>query len=263
MLRRRPSRDGACDLFVLGAYPSAVHVRWRPPDLRHYLPIAVDNEPTPFWTADASAAEEFSDDRQYEEWLRMVAGSEIPPAEWGEFKPGGIYNGTSGRWVRDHVLRHFGCGIDHTCITDCIDYYCWKFGPPDDRGQGGLVAEEYAPRAAPGGWPEARIPRRPTPASLVRAALERPNRTRLEQELDDAKASKIVTLGSEPFLVLRGLLAPEEATKVPPNLPLDSKGYGMPLLIVLRERSTQWWPLIHPGNKHKPHQKLHDEWRRA
>ena len=48
-----------CDGFVLGAYPSAVHVRWTPPKTTGLKPIsalAIDNEPTVFW--DGSDAED-------------------------------------------------------------------------------------------------------------------------------------------------------------------------------------------------------------
>ena len=41
-----------CDAVVLGAYPSAIHVRWVPPrasGLRPISALAVDNEPTVFW----------------------------------------------------------------------------------------------------------------------------------------------------------------------------------------------------------------------
>jgi hypothetical protein len=39
-------------VFVLGAYPSALHVRWTPPAGAGHKPVqalAVDNEPWPFW----------------------------------------------------------------------------------------------------------------------------------------------------------------------------------------------------------------------
>src|SRR5438552_3616039 len=47
----RPSAVGPKRLFVLGAYPSALHVRWAPPagQGRVVRALAVDNEPRPFW----------------------------------------------------------------------------------------------------------------------------------------------------------------------------------------------------------------------
>jgi hypothetical protein len=50
-----PVASSHCDLFVLGAYSSALHVRWTPPEqtkLRRIKALAVDNEPEPFWTGD-------------------------------------------------------------------------------------------------------------------------------------------------------------------------------------------------------------------
>ena len=47
-----PVATGRAAMFVLGAYPSALHVRWRPPQGvgRVVQALAVDNEPEPFWT---------------------------------------------------------------------------------------------------------------------------------------------------------------------------------------------------------------------
>lgn len=50
VLPRRAVADGQRDVFVLGAYPSALHVEWTPPSPhRPVRALAVDNEPEPFW----------------------------------------------------------------------------------------------------------------------------------------------------------------------------------------------------------------------
>jgi len=48
VLARAPSADTARPLFVLGAYPSALHVRWTAPDGASIAAMPVDNEPEPF-----------------------------------------------------------------------------------------------------------------------------------------------------------------------------------------------------------------------
>jgi hypothetical protein len=40
--------------FVLGAYPSALHVHWTAPSGAEIAALAVDNEPAPFGTAASS-----------------------------------------------------------------------------------------------------------------------------------------------------------------------------------------------------------------
>lgn len=260
LLPRVASRAAPSEVFVLGAYPSAVHVSWRPPGGNNWLTIAVNNEPTPFWTADADDNSLLSDASQFEQWCKLVSPNGALPREWGSFKRGRSSNGTSGRWVRDRVLRRLGRDSARACLSDCLDHYCWKFGSATSRGQGGLVDEEYAPRAKRGGWPVVRIPERPSPALLVQQALD-VHRTRLEKEIDRAAAPEVVTLGAEPYLVLRGLFPPKEAEKVPAQLPLTPELYGKPLIVLLRGRRVKWWPLIHPGNHNPPHQRMHDNWR--
>lgn len=46
----RPAVDGSARVFVLGVYPSALHIRWARPDVKvHVQSLAVDDEPEVFW----------------------------------------------------------------------------------------------------------------------------------------------------------------------------------------------------------------------
>jgi hypothetical protein len=47
-------------VLVLGAYPSALHVRWVPPEGygRAVAALPVDNEPTPFWDGQQPSAQD-------------------------------------------------------------------------------------------------------------------------------------------------------------------------------------------------------------
>jgi hypothetical protein len=49
VLRRPPSASTKTRVFVLGAYPSALHVGWRPPEGKPIRAMVVDNEPEQFW----------------------------------------------------------------------------------------------------------------------------------------------------------------------------------------------------------------------
>lgn len=130
-----PSADGPRPVFVLGAYPSALHVRWTPPrPYRAVTALAVDNEPTPFWDgADQEA--------RIESWKSAVRWA----AAWGAVAPVGALNGPSGAWVADRVLRPLGVARGEAWITDCLDTYRASTGAAarladTPRGNGSAIA---------------------------------------------------------------------------------------------------------------------------
>lgn len=62
-----PSSAAQRDVMILGAYPSALHVQWSPPEpWKPVQALAVDNEPEPFW--DGHDATE-----RFEVWRDAVA----------------------------------------------------------------------------------------------------------------------------------------------------------------------------------------------
>lgn len=78
-----PVATGRAAMFVLGAYPSALHVRWRPPQGEgRVVQALVDNEPEPFWTG----ADEV---HRVEEWMSQVGWSDA----WGAVAPVSHLNG--------------------------------------------------------------------------------------------------------------------------------------------------------------------------
>src|SRR5450759_2322555 len=87
VVRRSPSASAPRRLFVLGAYPSAVHVRWTPPVAGKAVPaIPVDNEPEPFWDGTNEAD-------VVAEWRRKV---QFNDKLWGTVELAGKLNGSSG-----------------------------------------------------------------------------------------------------------------------------------------------------------------------
>jgi hypothetical protein len=68
--------DRAYPVLVLGAYPSALHVRWSPPAGygRPVTALPVDNEPTPFWDGDSAETQAL-----FEHWCHQW----FDP-KWGE-----------------------------------------------------------------------------------------------------------------------------------------------------------------------------------
>ena len=83
----------------------------------------------PFWDG-ADEAE------RIERWRRDVGWQE----EWGRVDPVGRLNGSSGRAVRDQVLRPLGLGPDDVWLTDALPFFLVHRGP---RTQGAAMAERY------------------------------------------------------------------------------------------------------------------------
>ena len=110
----KPVATGRAAMFVLGAYPSALHVKWRPPqgEGRVVQALAVDNEPEPFWTG----ADEV---HRVEQWMSQVGWSDA----WGSVAPVSHLNGPSGLWVEERVLGPLGVARADTWITDCLNTY--------------------------------------------------------------------------------------------------------------------------------------------
>lgn len=152
----RPAVDGPAKVFVLGVYPSTLHVRWARPDgAVHVQSLAVDDEPEVFWDgADAAA--------RVDRWQEQV----VWQRSWGSVMSSG--NGTSGRGVIRDVLSPLGVAAGDAHFTDCYRRYLVKSGA---GYQGAAMERAYGPFAAARGLPPVSLPRRPTDAALVRMAL--------------------------------------------------------------------------------------------
>ncbi len=141
-------------MFLLGAYPSALHVAWRPPARKPVRAMAVDNEPTPFW----NGADE---DERIAQWKAAVGSRD---GEWGEVTGVGDLNGSSGTWVDDNVLAPLGVGRDAACITDCIDTYFAS------EGGAARVADTCVPFVKTVGLPVPRLAPHPSEGAIVDGA---------------------------------------------------------------------------------------------
>jgi hypothetical protein len=113
VLPARPSTNGPREVLILGAYPSALHIRWVVPGLARLIQaVAVDNEPEPFWTG--------ADERaRIERWQRDVSFHD----SWGQVSLCGRFNGSSGQWLEEQVLQPLGPTRARAWITDCLDIY--------------------------------------------------------------------------------------------------------------------------------------------
>lgn len=238
---RRPPRvpsSGEAELFVLGVYPSALHVRWRRPDGKTIGALAVDDGPTVFWDgADARA--------RIDAWRDAVGWRD----SWGTIGMAGG-NGSSGRVVVDDVLRPLGVSVEATYFTDCLPYYFVKSGA---GSQGARIAEVYVPFAEVNGLPVAELPPRPTEKVLVRRTLDEES-GELGDQLVGSGAARVVTLGQEAADVFAVLTGSENV------LLKQDLGYGTWVAVHFQGRRFDWLPLTHPGNRNQAWKGRHQRW---
>lgn len=239
---RKPSADGPRKVFILGAYPRAFHVSWRPPPssgLRQIKAIAVDNEPEPFWTG--------ADERERMDAWKSTVG--FDDARFGEVGLPGPLNGSSGRWVEDHVLRALDANRADAWITDCLDIYCCS------NGLRQRLTDTYDHMA---GLPPWKLPEHPSEAEIAKQALAG-HSERLRDELTTARPERIVTLGNAALRVLARLAHHSNNKSIPVRLSADSMIYGKPIAVHVNGRQVEWFPLAHPAAP-KPYQDAHKAW---
>lgn len=237
----RPCGDGQpepTDAFVLGAYPSAIHVRWVPPRASGRRPIsalAVDNEPTVFW--DGTDA-----DQRVDVWRKKY----FDPS-WGEVSTARL-NGPSGSWLRSNILDPLrAAGADSHFITDCLTTY---------RLSGGALArlnDTYEPFARETrGLPSADLLSHPSEAQIVREALKCQSE-RLTEQIAAARPRVLVTLGNAASRVIASLGQTGKTGKI------AAEKYGEPSNADIAGAQLTWIALVHPATP-AVWQERHREW---
>ncbi len=234
---------GPRPLFVLGAYPSALHVRWTPPAGAPggaIRAIPVDDEPEPFWTGGDEA-------ERIAGWKATVGFV----AAWGEAEPVGHLNGSSGVWVEREVLARFATKRSDAWITDCIDRYHASIGVAE------ALAERFAPFADSIGLDQPVLAAHPSEGDIVRVALA-DHAQRLTDAIVAAQPTIVVTLGNAALRVVRDLAdVPADAPK---KLEAVRGTYGRRVPIELEGHAATWYPLAHPASP-KPFRDQHGMWR--
>jgi uracil-DNA glycosylase len=213
-------------VLVLGAYPSALHVRWTPPAGfgAAVTALPVDNEPTPFWDGNPDQRDEL-----VERW-RADYFKDI----WGTASPARL-NGPCGSELEAKWLRPLGYTRADAFITDCL---------PTARASNGAalrLADRYAPVAAALGAPAAVLGPHPSEDEIVSEAL-REHAPRLLAQILAAAPDMIITLGNAAARVLAGLTGTIEG-----DARLKADSYGQPRHLVLNGRAVAWQALVHPA----------------
>ena len=235
---RRPPRrpaSGAAALFVLGVYPSALHIRWQRPDGVVAGALAVADEPTVFWDGEDAG-------KRVSRWKDEVGW--LPG--WGSVNPAGG-NGSSGRHVTDHVLTPLRLAPGDVHFTDCLPTYFTKPAK---------TADVYGPFAAERDLPCAELPTRPSPSQLVSRAIAEEG-VELRKQLLEADAPAVVTLGQESADVLAVLTGADRVVLTP------DETYGREHEVTLDDRKLSWIALVHPGNRGEVWRRRHLEWAAA
>lgn len=260
----RPPRIAtpSCKAFVLGVYPSALHVRWSLPDwARHRFShhsaavgaLAVDVEPQVFWDGSDAEAEVL----RWKHAIGWVDGNS--PGQYGYARA--AMNGTSGVAVRDQVLAPLGLSPLQTSFSDLIPWFFVKRSSSSSRrGQANVIEEIYAPIASVLELPAASLPPRPSPGQLVGMAISN-EAGRLREEIAASGARLLITLGEEARKTVEGLAA---HTGGPPSRPLQvGDDYGRLGRAVFDACELAWLALTHPGNRSPRWRLTTEQWAAA
>jgi hypothetical protein len=238
MTPRRPSRVTRANWLVLGAYPSALHVRWLPPVGRPISAVAVADEPEPFW-------EGADQDDRIDRWKEALPWDPT----WGQVASPGRLNGFSGVWLKDQVLDALRISRSHVWPTDCLDTYHESAGAARRLDEPSL--REELSRL---GIPDRRLPKHPSELEIVREAQV----DRVKEELLICRPARVITLGNAALRVFARLLVDPPLRRLVP----DSE-YGRPHLVRMGwGDSVEWIPLVHPGAPRR-YQEAHARWRLA
>ncbi|QKE84409.1 hypothetical protein [Arthrobacter sp. NEB 688] len=219
--------------IVVGAYPSAVHVEWTPPQGmgRRVAALPVDNEPYPFW--DGSGMDHFVE-RWRGEWFRP---------EWGTVRPSRL-NGSSGRVLHARWLARLRVEPDDYFVTDCL--------PTSMKSTGVATAVEKvsAPLAGRHRLPPVVMQEHPSENAIVTAAVD--HHERLRRQVEASGASIVVTLGNAAARVVAALSGQ-------PDGALDDATYEKPRSAIIGARTLTWHALVHPAVR-APWVERHDQW---
>lgn len=226
--------------YILGAYPSALHVRWVPPSpYRVIKAIAVDDEPETFWNGQA-------EEGLIEAWKESV---HFDP-DWGEIFTAGRLNGSSGLWVDEKVLKPLGLERGKSVwLSDCLETY--RLSSKLLR----RLEDTYTPFAEEMDLPEYNLQPHPSEEEIVCEALE-DQLDRICEELEEAKPSIIITLGNAALRVMRQILGTQS---IPEKLVPSEALYGKPVDIAALGGKEILLCLAHPAAP-KQYQIVHDGW---
>jgi uracil-DNA glycosylase len=217
---------GQYPVVVLGAYPSALHVRWVPP--MGFGPavaaLPVDNEPTPFWDGHPDQLADL-----FARWE-----SRYFRKSWGTVTPAQL-NGPSGRHLESGWLRPLGYTREQAFITDCL---ATARASTDVARR---LADRYEPVVESLSAPMADLEPHPSEDAIVNEALTQ-HESRLINQILAADPEIIISLGNAAARVLASLSGRPDKEGV-----LTPATYGDQRRVNLRGHQIRWQALVHPA----------------
>ena len=246
--RCKPSATTPRPVFILGAYPSALHACWTPPNgFRRIQAIAVDNEPEPFWNG-------LDEHDRIEKWKKAVQFDDA----WGTVAPVKKLNGSSGLWVDEFILKPLGVSRDKVCISDCLDTYRCSVGL---RARIDDTYEKFRRKFdREFDLPSAVLGVHPSEQEIIEEGSTT-HKKRLLREIEAVAPDTIVTLGNAAVAVARKLLTFESGADTA-RLSHVAEKYGAPAKVRLGSKVIELLPLAHPAAP-KAYQTAHQAWSAA
>jgi len=245
------------DALVLGVYPSAFHVAWRPPaqwDAGAFGSLAVDVEPSVFWPG----APQVDRTRLLREWQHRA--EEVCGPLPGRFGWCGS-NGSSGALL-DRLGYFAGSGVprERTAFTDALPVFTVKRGRRAGHREQGDALDDYNLLARAHDLPLASLPARPDPAELPVLAADQFGE-RLRGELLAVAPRLVVTLGQEAWDTLVAVADTEAPARGLSHARAEGR-YGVRGAVTIGGWSAEWLPLAHPGllGKSSPWRSAHQLW---
>jgi len=233
---RKPMATGHCEWFILGAYPSALHVKWTPPEGRGLAAVAVADEPEPFWEGDDEAA-------HISNWSDALPWK----PDWGKASSPGERNGFSGARLQELVLKPLSIDRRAAWITDCLDLY-----HESDKAAARFAEPEMAALLTKLNIKDRVLPSHPDDRQIVATA----QRDRLLGELAECQPNRVITLGNAALSVFGMLI--EGAPPIGHLAPDASYGQTHEVRLSAGPPS-QLLPLAHPAAPDR-YQQAHARW---
>ena len=226
-------------VFVIGVYASAVHAKWIGVDGKvKVTALAVASEPYIFWKGENAQ--------------KIIDNIKIP-SKLGRLVPADErFNGPSGKVLDDLFLLPMGYKREEAWLCDLLPYS--RINPNQQEA----IKNKYKPFVNQYNLPECSIPH------FNAAELKNPSRVNeIVEELEQSQAGTIILLGDLPIKHFLSFFSKSNKLS---DFGKTNEEYGKPHPIIIRGKTYQVIPLVHPrqagnlGRSSQDWSTLHRRW---